>query len=402
MRDQIDIRRCVTVLLHHGWWIAALGAIAAGVTYLVGLMTPVTYTASALVGIIDRSNVVAFDPRFLPIERDLPSFEPYPALASSDAVLSDLLRRLGDRAPGDGSMDALRGRLIAALAADKVLLRLAASAATPDEAAALANAWAEVVVEHASALYEATDVALLARYEEHLAAARDDLARARDALVDYDVSARVQGLQDELADAEAESKQLQDELQALRAIERDAHAARAAVESCAGESSALGQSLDALLAEALRPMGENVSSPDSVTDDAAESVLDLIEQVLAVRMAATREALNVAQANVAELRGDLAEQVAERDALALAVREAEDRVLLVSTAAERVRLAADGSRIKVQLTSYAGVPTRPSSGGPNALAIALGGLAGLLFGIVLALFLAGQRRIPGGSASAEA
>jgi len=402
VRDQIDIRRWVTVVLHHGWWIAALGAIAAGVTYLVGLMTPVTYTASALVGIIDRSNVVAFDPRFLPIERDLPSFEPYPALASSDAVLSDLLRRLGDRAPGDGSMDALRGRLIAALASDKVLLRLAASAATPDEAAALANAWAEVVVEHASTLYEATDVALLARYEEHLTAARDDLARARDALVDYDVSARVQGLQDELADAEAESKQLQDELQALRAIERDAHAARAAVESCAGESSALGQSLDALLAEALRPMGENVSSPDSVTDDAAESVLDLIEQVLAVRMAATREALNVAQADVAELRGDLAEQVAERDALALAVREAEDRVLLVSTAAERVRLAADGSRIKVQLTSYAGVPTRPSSGGPNALAIALGGLAGLLFGIVLALFLAGQRRIPGGSASAEA
>ncbi len=51
---------------------------AAALAALVGALTPKTYTSSALVGIIDRSNVVAFDPRFLPLERDLPTFEPYP------------------------------------------------------------------------------------------------------------------------------------------------------------------------------------------------------------------------------------------------------------------------------------------------------------------------------------
>ena len=128
MEEKIGIRRHVAVVVHHGWWIAALGAIAAAVTYVVGLMTPQTYTAAALVGIIDRSNVVAFDPRFLPIERDLSAFEPYPALASSEAVLSDLLLHLDDQAPGDGSLEELRGRLSAGLSGDKVLLRLTAVA----------------------------------------------------------------------------------------------------------------------------------------------------------------------------------------------------------------------------------------------------------------------------------
>ncbi|MGC9360678.1 MAG: hypothetical protein ACP5G7_09960 [Anaerolineae bacterium] len=400
MKDQIDIRRPVMVVLHRGWRIAALGAIAAVVTYLVGLMTPQTYAAAALVGIIDRSNVVAFDPRFLPVERDLPTFEPYPALASSEAVLSDLLLHLGDQAPGDGSLEALRGRLSAGLSGDKVLLRLTAFAEAPEEAAALANAWAEVVVGHASALYEATDVALLAQYEEQLATAREGLSDARDALVAHDLAVREKGSAAALAAAEAELARLQEEMGALRAIQRDVQTMKTAWE--ADEGFSLEQPLSDLLSEILRPMAEGASLPEVAGEASPRELFDVVERVLLERMAMTQSALEGAQMRVAELCDERAEQEAERGELAFALREAEERVLLLAKEAERVRMATEDSRIKVQLTSRAGVPARPSSGGTSLRATALGGLAGILLGVVLALFLDRVRGTLAGSTSAEA
>jgi len=400
VEEKIDIRRPVAVVLHHGWWIAALGAIAAAATYIVGLVTPQTYTAAALVGIIDRSNVVAFDPRFLPVERDLPTFEPYPALASSEAVLSDLLLHLDDQAPGDGSLEELRGRLSAGLSGDKVLLRLTALADTPQEAASLANAWAEVVVEHASALYEATDVALLAHYEEQLALARQDLSDARDALVTHDLAVQQNASFAALAAAEAELERLQEEMAALRAIRRDAEALRTALE--AGHDLSPEETLGDLLGGTLRPLAEDASVPVVTADASPHDLLDVIERVLAERVTATQAALESAQERVADLAEELAEQQAMRDERAFAVREAEDRVLLLAQGAERVRIAAEDSRIKVQLTSRAGVPARPSSGGPSVRVTALGGVTGILLGVVLALFLEGGREARVGSPSAEA
>lgn len=400
MEEKIDIRRAVAVVLHHGWWIAALGAIAAAATYVVGLMTPQTYTAAALVGIIDRSNVVAFDPRFLPVERDLPTFEPYSALASSEAVLSDLLLRLDDRAPGDGSLEELRGRLSAGLSGDKVLLRLTALADTPEEAASLANAWAEVVVEHASALYEATDVALLAYYEEQLALARQDLSDARDALTQHDLAVNERASAAELAAAQAEVERLQEEMLALRAIQRDVRAMGTALE--ADEDLSLAPSLSDLLAETLRPVAENASLPDAATDASPDALFDVLERILAERVTGTQAALDSAQERVADLAEELAEQQAMRDERAFAVREAEDRVLLLAQGAERVRIAAEDSRIKVQLTSRARVSARPSSGGPSVRATAVGGVTGILLGVALALFLDRGRRARAGSRSAGA
>jgi capsular polysaccharide biosynthesis protein len=400
VEEKIDIRRPVAVVLHHGWRIAALGAIAAVVTYVVGLVAPQTYTAAALVGIIDRSNVVAFDPRFLPIERDIPIFEPYPALASSEAVLSDLLLHLDDRAPGDGSLEALRAQLSAALSGDKVLLRLTASADTPEEAASLANAWAEVVVNHASALYEATDVALLARYEEQLALARGDVQAARDALAQHDLAVNERASASELAAAQAEVERLQEEMLALRAIQRDVGAIGAALE--ADEDLSLGPSLSDLLAETLRPMAENASLPDAAADASPDALFDVVERILAERTEATQNALKSAQVRSAELGEERAEEGAERDELVFVLREAEDRVLLLAEEAERVRMAAEDSRIKVQLSSRAGVPAKPSSGGTSVRATVLGGLTGILLGVVLALFLEGGREARVGSPSAEA
>lgn len=401
MKKQTDIRRYGAVVRRHGWWIAILAVVAATLTYLIGIVVPETYTAAALVGIIDRSNVVAFDPRFLPIERDLPTFEPYPALASSDAVLSDLLDRLGDEAPGDGSLEALRGRLVAALAADKVLLRLTASADTPEDAAELANAWAEVVVAHASELYEAMDVALLARYEELLEEAAGELATARAALVEHDIAAAERGLAENLAAVEREAQRLQDELLALRVVQRDAQAARAALNGDQRwDADSLARAVASLQARALQPLTEDPLSLGPVRDDPA-GALDLVDQVLTQRIRDAAEALTAAQAEAVRARHALAEQAAERDNLALAVRQAEDRVLLLSKQAEQVRLAADDSRIKVQLTSRAALPTRPSAGGASVLSVGAAALAGVLFGTALALFVADERERSGGSTPLE-
>ena len=400
VKQQSDIRRYGEAVRRHGWRIAVLMLVSAALTMLVGALTPETYSSSALVGIIDRSNVTAFDPRFLPIERDLPTFEPYPALASSEAVLRDLLTALGDDAPGDGSLEALRGRLTAALSADKVLLRLAATADSPQEAIRLADAWAEVVVAHASALYEATDAALLAWYDGLLDEARAELAAARDALVAHDVAVAQQGLAGELSTLQRETSLLEDELAALHAIQRDAKAARDAAEQPTEASEqALGATVAALQQRVLLPLGDISPSPELWPEDPLVA-LDTVDRVAAQRVQEIEATLAGERARAKDLETAMVTQAAARDDLALALREAQDRVLLLAGEQEKVRLAANDSRIKVELTSPATLPTRPSSGGVRPVAAGVAAVAGLALGCALAIWAA-ERRSRKDAASAE-
>ena len=399
MKDRSDIRRYGEAVWRHGWWIAVLALMAAALATLLGALTPATYTSSALVGIIDRSNVVAFDPRFLPLERDLPSFEPYPALATSEAVLRDLLVRLGDDAPEDGSIEALRGRLSAALAADKVLLRLSASADSPDEALQLADAWAKVVVAHASQLYETMDIALLAWYEEQLAEARADLTTARDELVRHDVAAAEQGLGAELVALEAEIDRLAAELSALRSIERDAQAARQAASEPGHDSQVLAAGVAMLQQRVLQPLAEVQPAAGAVTEDPL-ATLDRVEATASERGQDVEALLADASVRQRQLQGAAVAQDAGRREVTWAVREAEERVLLLTGELERARLAAEDSRIKVQLTSPASRPSQPTTGGVQPVAVGAAGVTGLLLGSAIAILLA-ERRTPRDTASAE-
>ena len=400
MKQQNDIRRHGEAVQRHGWRIAVLVLASAALTLLVGALTPETYSTSALVGIIDRSNVTAFDPRFLPIERDLPSFEPYPALASSEAVLRDLLAALGDDAPGDGSLEALRRRLTAALSADKVLLRLTATADSPPKAARLADAWAEVVVAHASALYQAMDVALVAWYDGLLEGARAELAAARDALVAHDVATAQQGLARELSTLQREMSLLEAELAALHAIQRDAKAAREAAEQPTGASEqALGAAVVALQQRVLFPLGDAPPSAEPWSGDPL-AALDTVDRMAVQRVQEIEATLAGERAREKDLDAARVTQAAARDELALAVREAQDRVLLLAGEREKVRLAANDSRIKVELTSPASLPTRPSSGGARPVAAGVAAVAGLAVGCALAIWAA-ERRSRKDAASAE-
>ncbi len=190
--------------------------------------------------------------------------------------MRDLLARLGDDAPGDGSIEALRGRLSAALAADKVLLRLSASADSPEEACRLADAWAQVVVAHASQLYETMDAALVAWYEEQLAEARADLASARNELVRHDLAAAEQDLGAELLTLEAEIDRLAAELSALESIERDAQAARQAALAPGHDSQALAVGVAMLQQRVLQPLTEVQPAGESLTEDPL-AALDRVE-----------------------------------------------------------------------------------------------------------------------------
>jgi hypothetical protein len=336
----------------------------------------------------------------LPIERDLPTFEPYPALASSEAVLRDLLTALGDDAPGDGSLEALRGRLTAALSADKVLVRLTATADSPQEAIWLADAWAEVVVAHASALYEAMDVALVAWYDGLLDEARAELAAARDALVAHDVAMAQQGLAGELSTLQRETSLPEDELAALRTIQRDAKAARDAAEQPTEASEqALGATVAALQQRVLLPLGDISPSPELWPEDPLVA-LDTVDRVAAQRVQEIEATLAGERARAKDLEAAMVTQAAARDDLALALREAQDRVLLLAGEQEKVRLAANDSRIKVELTSPAALPTRPSSGGVRPVAAGVAAVAGLALGCALAIWAA-ERRSRKDAASAE-
>lgn len=411
MEEEIDLREYVRVLWRWWWLIGGLALVAAVAALVTSFLLPPSYEATALVVWTRPRYQLQFDSRIGAVD-DKPAYSIYPQLATSDGLLQDLLASLEPAPPGIESIGDLRRALKAKAGADPSLVQLSVRSPDAQEAARIADAWAEAFVAAANALYGRSGDEQVAFFVGQAEQAQAALAAAEQALIEYQGRNEVQLLQAQLG---AERRELQQRLQERYDLAEAVRKAQALRERVAGQPegsrSRLADELTALLLQT-RALGMGSSLLIEPATDVDGSSARLAGSVpIEVQLSAA--ALTPAGRITAELAASLdslvatleaqAEEVEARvaalgpeilalqerlqDARAEESRLSQERDVALETygsltrKVQEVRIAAQDRESEVRLASRAGVPERPAGQG-KATNAAIAGLIGLTLGVV--------------------
>lgn len=390
MEEEIDLREYVEVLIRHWMWIVGLAVVAAATALAVSLLMPPTYEAAALAAVTDFRYVMHFEPRLETVENaELPSGA-YSELATSDDLLQILLSELSPGLEGVESALDLRGMVEAELTGGSRMVRLTVRSSDPTEAARVANAWLEVFVEQANAIYGSRGEEDLQFFQTQLEQAEADLEAAEEALVSFQAQNQAAILEAQLASAQ---RDLTDYLSEQRGIERVTRSARTLrarlVDQPTDAPVDAEDDLAALLLQlqilSVRPSFELQVSDASLlsSDQTVSEVLSSIDSM--VESLETREGEIEAQVETLEpqilgLQQQLQDVRAERDRLVRDRDVAQETYLTLARKVEEARIAAEDGVGRVRVASQAGVPRNPV--GPRTkVNVALAGALGLMMGV---------------------
>jgi succinoglycan biosynthesis transport protein ExoP len=407
MEEEIDLRAYVLVLLKYWKWILGTTVAAAVVALVVSFLLPPTYEATALVIIRQPQYMMQFDPRF-EILTQQPAYKAYPDLARGDEVLEALFARLNPRPAEIETLRDLQERVEAKAGTDPSVVRLTVRARDPQEAARIANLWAELFVAHANRVYGASDEELQ-QLEGQLAQAQAELEAAEQALIEFQarnqasiLDARLDSLKSDqahyLADQRAITYILQD-IQALReqlARQPDERPASLAddlttlflqIKAFNAQASAPtqlpGLEGQGTIVQASAPIQLQVNSAESLSNKSIGETMALLDDmagVLEAKSAEIGQRLEELQPQILSLQKQLQEIYTESDRLTRQQDLAKETYTALARKVEETRIAVQGVQSTARLGSRAAVPEKPA--GPRKLFnTAVAGALGLMLSV---------------------
>jgi succinoglycan biosynthesis transport protein ExoP len=372
MEEEIDLRVYILVLLKYWKWILGLTIAATVVALVVSFLLPPTYEATALVAIKAPLYVMNFDPRFqVPNQLPQPAYEAYLDLAEGDEVLEALFSRLNPRPAEIKTLRDLREMVKARAGTDPSVVRLTVRARDPQEAARIANLWAEIFVTHANRIYGASDEELQ-QLEGQLAQAQAALEAAEQALIEFQarnqasiLEARLDSLKSDqahyLADQRAITYILQD-IQALR--EQLARQPGERPASLADDLTALFLQIKAFNAQASAPIQLQVNSAESLSNRSIGETMALLNDIaraLEAKSVEIKQRLEELQPQILSLQRQLQEIYTESDRLTRQRDLAKETYTALARKVQETRIAVQGAQRTAELGSRAAVPEEPAS-----------------------------------------
>jgi uncharacterized protein involved in exopolysaccharide biosynthesis len=328
-------------------------------------------------------------PRFEALTQQ-PAYKAYPTLAKGDEVMEALFARLNPRPAEIKTLGDLRGMVEAKAGTDPSVVQLIVRSPNPQEAARIANLWAEIFVAHANRVYGASDEELK-QLEGQLAQAQAELEAAEQALIEFQarnqasiLDARLDSLKSDqahyLADQRAITYILQD-IQALR--EQLARQPSERPSSLADDLTTLFLQIKAFNAQASAPIQLQVNSAESLSNKSIKetiALLDDIAQALRAKSAEIGQRLEELQPQILSLQRQLQEIYTESDRLTRQRDLAKETYTALARKVEETRIAVQGVQSTARLGSRAAVPEKPAR--PRKLLnTAVAGVLGLMLSV---------------------
>ncbi len=401
MEEEIDLRAYVAVLIRYWKWIAGLALVAAVAAFVVSLLQPSAYEASAVVIITEPRYQMQFDPRFKTADQWTPAYNAFPTLATSDEVLRSVLDAYAP-SPEAGieawKLRTLSGMIEATSEGDPSLVVLRVRSRSPEDAAAIANLWADALVKRGNDIYSdrEDDVEF---FQEQLAQAELALDDADAALVEFEARSQASTVDAQLESLrQAQADYLADQ-RAIAYIVQDIQGLRAQLALQPGDHPiSLADDLTALLlqikafnllqvkaldAQASAPIQLQISSAGSFSDKSpAEQVafLDGLVDTLETKSSGIDGRLAELEPQVLALQRRLQEIDAENDRLTSARDLASETYKTLARKLEEARISAQEENGVLQVGSYASAPEKPVSP-RKMLNTAVAGTLGLMLGV---------------------
>lgn len=391
--DEIDLRKYVEVLLRHWPWIVGCALVAAIAAFGVTALMDPTYEASAVVLITEPRYQMQFEPRFETVDQWQPAYKAFPELATSDGVLETVVAAY-EPSPEAGierwRLKVLKDMVEASSEGDPSLVKLTVSCGSAEDAAALANVWAEKLVERGNEIYSEGEEDA-AFFQRQTSQAQEALDKAEEALISFQardrasiVSAQLNSYRQTQSDYLADQRTiayLTQDIEGLR--EQMAEQPDDQPASLGDDLTTLYLQVKAFNAEASTPIQLQVNSADSLSQKSRSEQLaflaDLVE-TLTAKSAAIEERLADLEPRILALQEELQTIRTEEERLQRAQTLAQETYMTLSRKLEEARIAAQEENGVLQVGSRAAVPEDPA-GPSKRMNTALAGALGLMVGV---------------------
>jgi uncharacterized protein involved in exopolysaccharide biosynthesis len=374
MEEEIDLRAYILVLLKYWKWILGITVAAAAVALAVSFLLPPTYEATALVAVQAPQPVVNLDPRLQVLvlsQPPQPASRAYLELAEGDGVLEALFSRLSPRPAEIQTLRDLRGMVKARAGTDPSVVRLTVRARDPQEAARIANLWAETFVAHANRVYGASEEELR-QLEGQLAQAEAELEAAERALIEFQarnpaglLEAQLDSLRQKQRDYLGAQRAIADILQDIRALqERLARQPEDRPASAADALVVLWLRIHALTAPtfpSIQLQAGSAASPSGPSVREVRALLSDMARDLEAKSAEIGPRLKELEPQILQLQKQLQEIYTEQDRLTRRRDLAKETYTALARKVQETRLAVQGAQRTARLSSRAAAPEEPAS-----------------------------------------
>jgi polysaccharide biosynthesis transport protein len=395
VEEEIDLRPYIAALASRWTWIIGVSFIAALAAFIISLLVPPTYKATALVAITETRQRIQFDPRIQTQEEQQP-LKAFPQLATSDDLLQQVLVRLEPSEVQIDSVLKLRGLLEARPGADPSLIQLTVSYKDAAIAAQIANQWAETFVQWGNEIYRTRSDAQLLFYQSQLDETKEKLAEAQQELTTFQSRNRSTIVENRLlALSEAHINYLNNQqqtvllLQDITGLRGQLARQNSATVTWADQFTALNLQLQAFgiqESDGSTQLQFQISPNMTLTGDNRRELLaylDGLQSTLELRLHELDKNLTELEPEMLTLQQERQALLAELSKLARNVTITEETYTSLARKVDEERITSQGEANSLRLASNSAVPQRPVA--PRRLLNTV--IAAVLGAFVVAIFI---------------
>lgn len=396
MDEGFDVQRYLKILARYWRLITAFTLGAAAIAFVVSVLMPPVYEATALVIATKPLYQLQFDPRIenTPNTDQNSPNKALPQLATADTVIQQLFNQFRDQlGEPDMTLADFKDKLSARAGADPSVIQLAVREEDAQLATLMSNAWAVNFVTFTNELFQQREAGLTF-FETQASDAKLTLANAEQALVNYQSQYQGTILASQL---QADTAELSNALQtrtSLRTLMANVSLLQERLAGQTGTTPAnLADDLSSLLLQlsSLNVAG-SVPLQIQLTDTALSSgkTMDTQRAFLAglltslqTRMQQTEDRITALQPQILSFQQKVQAANTELDKLVRERDIARDTYLTLTKKVNETQISAKDTSGQLRTASSASVPTEPVSP-RKAVNTVLGGFVGLLIGLAAA------------------
>ena len=412
MDDEIDLRIYIRVLLRTWYWIVGCAVIAAAAAFAIASLRPPVYEASSLIAVTQPRYSIQFDARFETTNLD-PAYRVYPDLATSDGLLRELLSRMqadGSRTYTIATLKELRSAAEAAPGDDPSLIYLKVQSELPDEAVAIADLWADLLVEETQRIYGPQEDAQLGFVVEQLALTRAEVDAAEAALVEFEARNLSGVLKGRLDAYQSTYVGHVRTLKAIDGLKRNIEGLQRQLEGTlrpAAEALPLADQLTLLLlqikvfdVEGNAPFEIQINDAQAMAAGSPAEQRALLISLLGTLNTKAEEIeleVEALEPDILALQRRISELDAESDRLRTELNVAREAYLVLARKHAEVSIASGGEADSVRRVGAAVVPEEPVSRGRLTITLGAGAAAAFIC-VVVVFFIEYWQEEPDGDA----
>lgn len=393
---EIDLRKIILTLFQYRFWIAGFSLLLGLAVFLFFFLQPRMYDATAVIALTKPRYLPNFDPRYQTVTTTTLTNKAAIDIAKSDEITTYIFELWSDPDKDLTERNDFREKnMIVKAGGDASIINLTMRLESPEEAARLANLWAQRVVERLNALYSGQEQSQLTFFETQIAIAQQNLRNAENILADFEGRNPVKALQTQLDALLLRQQDLLWRKQQIELLQRDGQALLAEIENLNLADTLPSDLQTRLLVLQLRQY-------DNPTSDENNTALPRYQ--LALPVASTAQTVGDFRAsvqqwlralenqlneidvllaeypqNLTELQNQIEALQQERQRLELERDVAADTYTTLNRKYQEVRISMDDSTGDAKIASLALPPIRPASRGTVTYT-----LVALVAGVVLA------------------